>query len=438
MPRQSGAEAPDPAQRAVLLGTLAGTVVEWYDFSIYGFLSVVLAQHFFPAGDPTVSLLGAYLSFALAYAVRPIAGVALGRLADSAGRRGVLAGIILLTGFATFAIGLVPGYEQIGIAAPVLIVLLRVLQGVGASGEWTLGTTFLLESSPRARWPVLGSYISLTYYISLTLGTGLAAALSAGMGPAFATWGWRILFLLTAPMALVGQYIRKRLDETPEFRRIKAERQDEPRLPLLGALRTQWRPILAYIGVSAQQRVAQFALSTFVITALVEAGLGQSGAFLVSTLTYVLSIPLVLIGGRLGRRWGPVFPMALGMGCLAVTAVPTFLLLDSGQFWWTLLAETVFSFGVVVGSGPSAALMISIFRPEVRGAATGLSYNVCTVLFGSTAPLVATWLHGWTGSNLAFAWYTAGISVLGVPALLVCRRYLRVREREPELVEVPG
>src|SRR5699024_4755925 len=215
---KEGDEVPQAVRRKVVLAALAGNFVEWYEFAAYGVVAAFVAVEFFPSEDPLAALMGGYAVFGLAFVARPIGGIIISRFGDTMGRKAVMAMCIIGMSAATFAIGVLPSYAAIGVAAPILLLLLRLAQGSFAGGEWSSAISFVFEHSPsdkRSRWV---SFLAASTYPGLLGGVGVGAVLSLILGnDAFEAWGWRILFLLALPMGLIGLYVRRRIDESPAF-----------------------------------------------------------------------------------------------------------------------------------------------------------------------------------------------------------------------------
>ncbi|MGY1434318.1 MFS transporter [Streptomyces reniochalinae] len=405
--------APDvgaPPWRRVLWAAMLGNAVEWYDNALYGILAVIMSRTFFPQSDPTVALLSTYLGLILSYAIRPIGGTLMGRLADVKGHKFVLTVTISLMSVGTLAIGVLPSYSALGVAAPVLLALCRLIQGLGASAEYTVATNFLLEHGPRHR----RNYLSGWSVGSTSLGPLIASVLAYVLivtlpSESFNSWGWRALFLLAAPLSLVTLHIRRHTTEAPEYRRAleEARKNGVEQAPFTEAVRHHWRDMLRAIGLGAGQRVGSFVIQSYFVTALVQNGFGEDRALLAAILTYVVGAPAAIWGGRCADRYGGRRLLVWGYGVFVLFTVPTFLAIESGSFALAFVAVVVFTvINNVVGAPLTTAYVMS-FPPHIRGTAAALNYNVGTTLLGGTAPLLATWLVGSTGTEVSFGWYMA-------------------------------
>ncbi|MEU8476114.1 MFS transporter [Streptomyces hygroscopicus] len=406
-----GLPGPRPAAvpwRRILWSAMLGNAVEWYDNALYGILAVVIARQFFADGDSTTALISTYLGLILSYAIRPIGGTLMGRVGDIKGRKYVLTLTIALMSVGTVAIGLLPPYSAIGVAAPGLLALCRLVQGVGASGEYTAAADFLLEhGDKRGR-----NYLSGWCVGSTSIGPLLASAVAYVMilavpEHAFNSWGWRVLFLLAAPLSLVTLYIRRHVTETPEFRQVmeQAKAETVKQSPFREAVRGYWRDMLRAIGLGAGQRVGSFVIQSYFVTALVQNGFGEDQALLAAILTYAVGVPAAIWGGRMADRHGGRRLLVAGYSVFVLFTVPTFLAIESGSVALAFLAVVVFTVINNIVGGPLTTAYVMSFPAHVRGTASALNYNLGTTLLGGTAPLLAAWLHGLTGTDVSFGWY---------------------------------
>ncbi|MEV4364730.1 MFS transporter [Nonomuraea sp. NPDC049625] len=403
------------ARRRLFASTMIGNAVEYYDFTLYGTLAAVIASHFFPEGETTAALLAAYVGVALSYFIRPIGAMVLGPLADLKGRRPVLVLTIVLMTVGTAGIGLLPTYAAAGVVAPVLLLTARVVQGLGASVEFTTAANFLLEHEDRRRRNYVLGTLNSTASIGSFLAAGVAFLLTQTMSTeAFASWGWRIPFLLAIPLSAVAVYIRKRLSESPEFEAVQrlTEQQKVPQTPLRTAVRYYWPDMLRSIGLSAGQRIGSFVIQAYFVTALISAGFPTSLALLASMITYVVGPVPSIYGGHLADKYGARVPLLIGYGLFIVLTVPTFIGIGSGSILVAVLAVVGFTIINNIISAPMMAAAILSFPPEVRSSAAALNFNVATSLIGSTAGLVAVWLHDITQSDVTFGWYMTAFCLL--------------------------
>jgi metabolite-proton symporter len=411
----------------VVTASLIGTTIEWYDFFLYGAAAALVFNHvFFPESDPIVGTMLAFTTYAVGFVARPLGGLVFGHYGDRIGRKRLLVISLLLMGGATFAIGLLPTYAAVGVAAPLLLTLLRVVQGFALGGEWG-GAVLLVSEHGQARhrgfwasWPQAGAPGGNL------LATAVLAVLAVAMSEeAFLGWGWRIPFLLSGVLVLVGLWIRLAVTESPVFRqaRERAERSERSeRAPIVGVLRDHWREALVAMGVRMAENVSYYIVTAFILVyATQQAGLpnGQVlNAVLVASAVHLVTIPAWgALSDRIGRR--PV--TALGAGGVAVWGFAFFPLIDIGAFWSVALAATV---GLVLHGamyGPQAAFFSELFSTRVRYSGASVGYQLASIVAGGLAPLIATALLASFGTATPVALYMAGMSVITLVAVAVAR-----------------
>jgi MHS family proline/betaine transporter-like MFS transporter len=416
------AEAPAPVidakmRRRVFASTFIGNVVEYYDFTLYGTVAAIIAVHFFPQENSTVALLVAYFGVMLSYIVRPLGGLLLGPLVDLKGRKLLLITTLFLMTVGTAGIGLLPTYAAIGVAAPTLLLLCRVVQGVGASVEYTTAANFVFEHERGRR----RNFVSGVLNASASVGS-LIAALTAFLcttllpEQVFSDWGWRVPFLLALPIAAIGFYIRTHLDETPEFAKVRAvlDARQVKATPLRTTVRYYWRDMLKAIGLGAGQRIGSVVIQAYFVTALITAGFPAGLSLLVSMATYLIGPFPSVWGGYLADRYGPRVPLVVGYGAFILLSIPTFLAINSGSILMAAAATLVFTVINNLVAAPLNVAVVLSFPTEIRGAAAALTFNIGTAAIGSTAAVIAVWLNGVTGSNLAFACYLTAVCILSL------------------------
>ncbi|NIH84413.1 MFS transporter [Amycolatopsis granulosa] len=405
------------SRRKVILSAMLGNVVEYYDFGLYGTLAVIISRQFFPAGDATAALLSTYAGVVLSYALRPLAAIFLGPLADLKGRRFVLLLTIAVMNVGTAGIGVLPTYAAVGIAAPVILLFCRVLQGIGASVEYTTAANFIFEHERGNRRNYLAGLSVASTSVGPLLATLVAyLVISAMPAAAFNNWGWRIPFLLAIPMALIGIYIRRHVEETPQFKEMAelAEASKVKQKPFRTAVREHWGAMLRAIGLGAGQRVGSFVIQAYFVTAMVKAGFAENNALLASLLTYAIGPVPAIWGGRLADRYGARIPLVVGYGLFVLLTVPTFLAIGSGSLWLAVVAVVAFTFINNFVGAPLTTAYVMSFPAEVRASASALNYNIGTTALGSTAGLIAVWLFDLTGTNAAFGWYMSAICAVSI------------------------
>ncbi len=408
--------------RRVITGASIGNAVEWFDFAIYGFLATFIAANFFPAGNDTAALLNTFAIFAAAFFMRPLGGFVFGPLGDRIGRHRVLAIVILLMSAATLAIGLLPTYHSIGVAAPLVLLLLRCLQGFSAGGEYGGGAVYLAEYADDAHRGRTVTYMVWSGVVGFLLGsltvTLLQAWLPAG---AMDSWGWRVPFLIAGPLGLVGLYIRLRLDDTPEFKAL-SETDGVAKSPLREAIRTSWSAILRVIGLFVIFNIGYYVVFTYLPTYFIKTlHFAKTQAFLSSTIACVVAIililPLASLSDRIGRR-----PLLIaGAGGFAVLGYPLFLLLNSGTLGAAIAAHVGLAVIECLYISAAVSAGVEMFTTRVRYSGFAVGYNVCVALFGGTTPYVVTWLVGHTGNPLSPAFYVIAAAVVSLLTVLTVR-----------------
>lgn len=408
---QPGA-SPETLRKAAFAG-FAGTVVEWFDFAVYGFMAPIIAATFFQSDNAVVSLLQTFAVFAVAFALRPLGGAFFGMLGDKIGRKRVLIITVLLMSGSTAAIGLLPGYQTLGIWAAVLLTLARCAQGFSAGGEYAGAVTYVIEHAPsqkRARW---GSAMPTATFFAFAVAALLSFLLSAGLGEAVMNdWGWRVPFLVAAPLGLIAFWVRRKLGESPLFQEVQDSTAEPEHAPLRRTLMQQGRPMLILGGYISLTALSFYIFSTYMTTFLREVvGLSATPVLLSNVLALsaaaVLAPFIGVVCDRIGRR-KTMFASAV---MLILTAVPGYLVASLGTFAGALGGQVMIMVGTVAANVVTAVLMTEVFPTRVRYTAAGVTYNISYAVFGGTAPFMATWLIDLTGQAVAPAIYLTVIAV---------------------------
>ncbi|MDV3130458.1 MFS transporter [Mycobacterium sp. 29Ha] len=413
----------DPAEvRKAVRGAAIGNTVEWYDFAIYSTLATYIADQFFPSGDETAALLSTFAVFAAAFFMRPLGGFFFGPLGDRIGRQRVLALVILLMSGSTLLIGLVPSYESIGVAAPLLLLLLRCVQGFSAGGEYGSGACYLAEFAPDKHRGFVVSFLVWSVVVGFLLGsltvTGLETLLSES---AMNSYGWRIPFLIAGVLGVVGLYIRMRLGDTPEFETLRDEGEVSSS-PLKEAFTTSWRPILQIAGLVVIHNVGFYIVFTYLPTYFTKTlEFTKTNAFvsiiIASTVAIILIPPLGALSDRIGRK-----PLLIaGAVGFAVFAYPLFMLLNTGSLAAAIAAHAALAAIESVFVSASLAAGAELFATRVRSSGYSIGYNVSVAIFGGTAPYVATWLVAETGNELAPAFYVIAAAIITLATIMTTR-----------------
>lgn len=408
---RSGKSNPGVAKRVLGAGAV-GHFVEFYDFAVYGFTVVTIAKLFFPSGDPVVGILAAFAVYGVAFVIRPLGGVVFGALGDRLGRRKVLTITLTAIGGATTLIGLLPTYEQIGLAAPILLLICRLIQGFSAGGEAVGGTSFVFEHAPhhrRALW--VGFTIAMSAVPSIVAGVFILTLTAHLSADDYGSWGWRIPFLVAAPLSLIGLYIRYRTEESEAF--LITKDAGENVSPLREAFASNGvRMVQVFFVVALNALTFYFLVGYFVTYLQTVAKLSQRDALISNAAgLLVFSIGLCVFGmisDRIGRK-----PLLLaGALVVAVVSIPAFTLLVSGSFGNAVLAQMVLAGALSVYGGGSYTFFVELFPTSTRFTGAAISFNASYAIFGGTGPFVGTYLVRETGLATAPGYYLMAIAAI--------------------------
>lgn len=409
------------ALRKAALASFIGNFVEWFDYASYGYLATVIAMVFFPEGDPAVRLMLAFAVFAISFILRPIGAVVWGNWGDKYGRRWALSWSILLMSGATFLIGFLPSYAAVGVAAPLLLLVLRMIQGFSASGEYAGASTFLAEYAPKEKRGLYTSIVPASTATGLLAGSLMVALLHLLLTDAsMEGWGWRIPFLMAGPMGLIGRYIRVHLEDSPVYRELKEDSEARlARTPIRDLFRFHLRTVLVTFGVASLNAVAFYVILSYMPTYLSqELGFPEDQSFLASSITLTVYVFMIFGMGHFSDSLGRKKMLIVACIGFIVFSVPLFMALGSASFLVVVAVEVGFIFLLTMNDGTLPTFLAESFPTEVRYSGFALSFNTANALLGGTAPFIATWLIATTGSVLAPAWYLVAISILALGAML--------------------
>ena len=403
-------------KRAVIAGII-GHFVEWYDYGVYAYVATTLAAVFFKSSDPTAALLAVFATFAVAFFARPVGGLFFGSLGDRIGRQRCLATVVVLMSLSTFVIGVLPSYASVGVLAPVLLLAARLLQGFSAGGEIAGAASFINEYAPGNRRGMLSSLLPAASATGLLFGASLMAILTAGLGDdGILAWGWRVPFLIALPLGLIGLYLRVKIEDTPMFRALVATAAADPK-PLRSSFTEQYKWIAVAFGATLTYGVGFYTVMSYMPTYLDEVtDFGTSSMFVVTSAVLVAHIVALPLWGALSDRVGRT-PVLIGASlALVVVTYPAFLFVAQGDSL-VIASLGAATLGVLIAAGaaPLFAFMTEMFPTRVRASSVSIGYNASVMLFGGTAPFIATFLIDRTGSNVSPSFYL--VAAAGAAAL---------------------
>ncbi|WP_279061029.1 MFS transporter [Lelliottia amnigena] len=399
--------------RKVLLATGIGHFVEWFDFGLYGTLAAIIGVQFFQAESPAVALLSSFAVFGAGFIMRPLGGLYFGSLGDRIGRQKVLATVILLTSGATFVMGLLPTFSQIGIAATVLLVITRLIQGFAAGGESSGATTFLAEYAPTARRGYFTCWIDNFGFMAFVAGSGLVFLLTATLGEAtMSDWGWRIPFLIAGPLGLVGLYLRKHLEDTPEFLEMVKSGKTEAS-PLRTAVTTAWGALLFCVGFVVIKAVGHWTLQTFMPSYLsTELHYSKLDSYAITTVGLFAIAVMVPFMGYLSDKFGRKPLMLAGCAGFILFTYPAMMVMARGDMLSAVLAMLLLGAFIAAFDGACSAAMAELFPTSIRYGGMAIAYNVAVAFFGGITPWFSAYLMTVTGNPFSPAYYVMGAALI--------------------------
>ncbi|MDR5781924.1 MFS transporter [Caballeronia sp. LZ065] len=393
-------------RRRAIFATIIGNGFEWFDWTVYSFFAVTIAKQFFPTGDDLSSLLMAVATFGVGFVMRPVGGIVLGVLSDRVGRKFALSLTIALMALGTGILGLTPSYESIGIAAPLLIVVARLLQGFSAGGEMGGATAFLTEYSPPGSRTYYASWIQASIGFAVLVGTGIGTLVTSLLEPAaLNAWGWRIPFLLGILIGPVGYFIRSRLEETPVYSAMSEK--EKTHSPLTEIVRTYPRQTFASFSMVILWTVSSYVFLYYMPTYSVRAlHLPQSAGLISGMLGGLVLFVASPIVGKLADRFGQRPFLAGAAFAIMLLAYPMFAWVVNAPSLGSLLVfQAVFGFLIAVYTAPVLTAMADLFPARVLSTGLAVAYNFAVMMFGGFAPFFITWLIAKTGSSMAPAFY---------------------------------
>ena len=437
--RANSTSWPEPDERVVrraVAGAAMGNAVEWFDYAIYSYLITSIGLNFFPDSSPSARTLLTFSGIAIPFALRPLGGLVLGPLGDKFGRRRVLSLTILFMSGATFCIGLIPPHTTIGVAAPLLLVALRLIQGFSTGGEYGGAATFIAEYAPDKRRGFFGSFLEFGTLGGYVLGAGLATVFQLSLSePAMNSWGWRIPFLIAAPLGLVGFYLRNKLEDTPAFQQLA---HGEPQsVPFGEMLSDNWPQILNLMGIVILLNVADYTVLTYMPTYLTQV-LGISEAESNLTLIGIMLVMMLLIApvGALSDRVGRKPLLLTSAVGFLVLSYPAVALINMRAVLPVTLGLAVLGLLLLLMLGTIGSTFPAMFPTKNRYGGMSIGYSLSTAMFGGTAPIVISALITKTGNTSIPAFYIMAAALIAIVPIVLIPETARKSISHPS--EVPG
>ncbi len=401
-------------QRRNVAAGVIGNVLEWYDFAVYGYMVAIISGLFFPSSDPTVSIIAAFSAFAAGYFARPLGGAIFGWIGDRYGRKVVLTASVTMMGVATVSMGFLPTYSQVGIIAPILLVSLRIFQGISVGGEYTGSITFVMEHAPKDRRGWLTSWVGVGAVLGFLIGSGVGALLTANFSETqMSEWGWRIPFIAGGLIAILGFFIRRHLTE-PEREAILDVNQS----PILVAFRDHWRQMLQLVGLTLGVSVMFYYSFVYADDFLIQTkGMVQSQVLTINTVGLALMVVLIPISGWLSDRYGRKPVLFSGGIALLIGAPITFIAFQYATVTSVIIGQVVSAIAVASILGVNPVALAELLPERVRVTGFSIAYGVALALFGGTTPLIIATLikeTQWAYSPLPYIVLLCVVSLITV------------------------
>lgn len=411
------------ARRKVLVASLVGTAIEWYDFFIYGAAAaLVFGPQFFPSEDPLAGTLAAFATFAVGFIARPIGGVVMGHFGDRVGRRQMLLLSMLMMGGATVAIGLLPNHAAIGVWAPILLVTLRFIQGLGVGGEWGGAVLMAVEYSPKNKRALYGAFPQMGLPIGIIAANVIFIIVANMMNPEmFTSWGWRIPFLLSGVLIGVALFIRFSIEESPVFEAARADKS-VARNPLGTLFREHFRTVILAGAISIASPAIGYIYSVYLLSyGTTQLELTRNTMLVIIIIGALVHLITVYLGAILADRFTQKKVFIAGAALVCLWAFPFFKLVDTASPLMILAAVAVILLAQSLMAGPQAALIAELFPTEVRYSGASVSYQIGSILGGGFMPMIAIGLYATFGSSTPISVYLLGLGIVSLAGILALR-----------------
>ena len=430
-PVEPAAEVPDTTAyrlRVIFAGTV-GNAIEFYDFTVYAFLAVYFVNHFFPLNDPVAGLLASYGALAAGMIMRPVGGVIIGSLGDRLGRKLALQVSIAMIALPTLLIGLLPTYQQIGMAAPILLISLRMIQGLSVGGEYSASIIYIIEQAPPARRGLWGSFNPMGGFGGIFLGAAVCIIVTNQLGAAqMSDWGWRVPFIASIALTLAGVAVRLRLGVESRVALLKKHR-----VPVLLALRVHWRALAAIALANVSTGIVTFVGFTYTVSWMeLEAGVSRQHALGVNLCALLMAAAFSVLGGMAGDRFGRLRVATAGLVVLVLGAWPALTAIASPALAHQLAGLALLALGQGLFVGPMCACMTTLVPMHVRATIVSLGYGLSVGIFGGLAPMVTEYMLSRLGFGMAPAIVIMAGAVASLATLTLSRSWRSFDPRLPE------
>ena len=417
--------------KKVAVSSFLGNFIEWFDYASYTYFATTIALVFFPTDNHTVALLQTFGVFALSFVLRPIGALFWGNFGDKKGRKSALAISIMFMSGASFLIGCLPSYAMVGILAPILLLLLRMVQGFSASGEYAGAATFLSEYAPTQKRGIYCSLIPASTAVGLLAGSTLAAVMTASLSSdALTFWGWRVPFLMAGPLGLVVHYIRTKLADSPVYASMTAaldnskqndyETNKQAVSPLRELFQHHFKALMISFGACMLNAVGFYTVLTYLPTYLSDTvGMDSAQSSAITSICLVLYVVMVFGMGHISDMLGRKKVLIGACVAFIMLTVPAFIVLNAAQFLPVLIVELAMCATLTANDGTLSSYLTETFPTSVRFTGFAFSFNLANAIFGGTAPFIATWLIYVTGSSIAPAWYMVAVAAVALVAMIL-------------------